>query len=57
MDMERIYPEGIDVELFKECGTSRLDVKGEIQIAKSIRMRVLMQGTRAEQLVVVTKEL
>ena len=38
-------------------GSSRLDVKGEIQIAKSIRMRVPMQGTVAEQLVVVRKSL
>ena len=34
-------------------GTSRLDAKGEIQVDKTTRVRVLMQGTGAEQLVVV----
>lgn len=38
-------------------GTSRLDAKGEFQIAKTIRKRVLRQGTGTERLVVVLKEL
>lgn len=29
-------------------GTSRLDVKGEIQVAETIRVRVLMRETGAE---------
>jgi hypothetical protein len=36
-------------------GTSRPDAKGEIQVAESTRVRVPMQGTGAEQLVVVLK--
>jgi hypothetical protein len=39
----------------RNCGNQGLDDKGEIQIAKTIRMRVLMRGTGAGQLVVVMK--
>jgi hypothetical protein len=41
----------------RKTGTSRLDVKGEIQVAETIRMRVLMQGTGAGLFVVVMKSL
>ena len=36
-------------------GTSRLDDKEETQVAKTTRVRVPMQGTGAELLVVVRK--
>jgi len=41
----------------RNCGNQGLDDKGEIQIAKTIRMRVPKQGTGTEQLVVVKKRL
>ena len=41
----------------RNCRNQSLDDKGEIQIAKSMRVRVPMQGTGAEQLVVVMKSL
>ncbi len=39
------------------AGTSRHDVKGEIQIARTMSMRVPMHGTGAELFVVVLKHL
>ena len=42
---------------YRTAGTSRLDVKGEIQVAQTMRIRVLMQDTGAEQLVLVMKPL
>ena len=45
---------GFYVEL---AGTSRLDDKGEIQAGETTRVRVPMQETGAEQLVVVMKRL
>ena len=46
------------IEAFvRNYGNRRLDAKGKVQIAKSIRMRVQMQGTGTEQFVVVIKEL
>ena len=38
-------------------GTGRADVKGEIQAVSAVRMRVPMQRTGAELLVVVMKRL
>lgn len=38
-------------------GTSRLDTKGETQMAKSISVRVPMQGTGTERSVGALKEL
>ncbi len=43
--------------LYGTAGTSRLDDKGEAQVAETIRVRVPMQETGAEQLVVVKKGL
>ena len=37
------------------AGTSRLDVKGDVQVAETMRTRVPMQETGTEQLVVVLK--
>ena len=41
--------------LFGNVGTCRLDVKGEVQVVNSTRMRVPMPSTGAEQSVVVVK--
>ena len=41
----------------RNCRNQSLDVKREAQIAKSMRVRVSMQGTGTEQLVVVMKPL
>ena len=39
----------------RNCGNQFLDAKGEIQVDKTTRMRVPMQDTGAERLVVVLK--
>jgi hypothetical protein len=41
----------------RNCGNQFLDAKGEIQVAKTTRMRVPMQEIGAEWLVVVMKQL
>ena len=50
---------GIGVTLFQalfgNVGTCRLDVKGEVQVVNTTRMRVPMPSTGAEQPVVVMK--
>jgi hypothetical protein len=41
--------------LVGNVGTCRSDVKGEIQVEETTRMRVPMRGTGADQFVVVLK--
>jgi hypothetical protein len=45
--------EGLLISRISSRGTCRSDVKGEIQVEDTTRMRVPMRGTGADQLVVV----